>query len=75
MGGDFQRPWKRCFMVANQRLEVEIAMGAAPVPIYFSSRCFALRYEVPKFLATRGGHLCMAMLTIAVVCSMHRLYM
>ena len=51
-------------MVANQGLEIEIAMGAAPVPIYVSSPCFALRYEVPKFLA-RGGHLCMAVLTIA----------
>ena len=39
-------------------------MGAAPVPISVSSRHFALRYEVPKFLP-RGGHLCMAMLTIA----------
>ena len=54
-GGEFQRPWKRCSMVANQRLEVEIAMGILPVPIYVSSRCFALRYEVPKFLP-RGGH-------------------
>ena len=51
-------------MVAKWRLEVEIAMGAAPVPISVSSRHFALRYEVPKFLA-RGGHLCMAVLTIA----------
>ena len=51
-------------MVPNQRLEVEIAMGHCPVPIYVSSRCFALRYEVPNFLP-RGGHLCMAaMLTI-----------
>ena len=39
-------------------------MGAAPVPIYVSSTHFALRYEVPKFLA-RGGHLCMAVLAIA----------
>ena len=45
-------------------LEVEIAMGAAPVPIYVSSTHFALRYEVPKFLP-RGGHLCMAVLTIS----------
>eukprot|EP01048_Picozoa_sp_COSAG05_P036258 COSAG05_NODE_16229_length_350_cov_4.709163_1_plen_66_part_10 len=51
-------------MVAKWRLEVEIAMGILPVPISVSSRHFALRYEVPKFLA-RGGHLCMAMLTIA----------
>ena len=60
-------------MVANQGLEVEIAMGILatrmvlgwyPVPISVSSGHFALRYEVPKFLA-RGGHLCMAMLTIA----------
>ena len=64
-GGEFQRPWKRCSMVPNQRLEVEIAMGHCPVPIYVSSRCFALRYEVPNFLP-RWGHLCMAMLTIAV---------
>ena len=34
------------------------------MPISVSSGHFALRYEVPKFLA-RGGHLCMAMLTIA----------
>ena len=53
-------------MVANQGLEIEIAMGAAPMPISVSSTHFALRYEVPKFLA-RGGHLCMAMLTIAVL--------
>ena len=53
-------------MVANQGLEIEIAMGAAPMPISVSSPCFALRYEVPKFLA-RGGHLCMAVLTIAAV--------
>ena len=51
-------------MIAKWRLEVEIAMGGAPVPIYVSRGAFALRYEVPKFLA-RGGHLCMAMLTIA----------
>ena len=50
-------------MVAKWPLEVEIAMGA-PVPISVSSGHFALRYEVPKFLA-RGGHLCMAVLTIA----------
>ena len=37
-----------------------------PVPIYVSRTHFALRYEVPKFLP-RGGHLCMAMLTIAVL--------
>ena len=55
-------------VVANQGLEVEIAMGHCLVPISVSSRHFALRYEVPKFLA-RGGHLCMAMLTIAVVYS------
>ena len=37
-----------------------------PMPIYVSRTHFALRYEVPKFLP-RGGHLCMAMLTIAAV--------
>ena len=36
------------------------------MPISVSSGHFALRYEVPKFLA-RGGHLCMAMLTIAAI--------
>ena len=60
-GGEFQRPWKRCSMVAKWPLEVEIAMGILPVPISVSSGHFALRYEVPKFLA-RGGHLCMAVL-------------
>ena len=50
-GGEFQRPWKRCSMVAKWPLEVEIAMGKLPVPIYVSSGHFALRYEVPKFLA------------------------
>ena len=39
-------------------------MGYYPVPISVSRGHFALRYEVPKFLP-RGGHLCMAMLTIA----------
>ena len=34
------------------------------MPIYVSRGNFPPRYEVPKFLA-RGGHLCMAMLTIA----------
>ena len=34
------------------------------MPIYVSRGAFALRYEVPKFLP-RGGHLCMAVLTIA----------
>ena len=53
-------------MVAKWPLEVEIAMGCYPVPISVSSPCFALRYEVPKFLP-RGGHLCMAMLTITAV--------
>ena len=62
--GEFQRPWKRCSMVAKWRLEVEIAMGTVPVPISVSRGHFALRYEVPKFLP-RGGHLCMAVLTIA----------
>ena len=52
-------------MIAKCVLEVEIAMGAAPVPIYVSRTHFALRYEVPKFLA-RGGHLCMAMLLTAL---------
>ena len=50
-------------MVAKWPLEVEIAMGNLPMPISVSSGHFALRYEVPKFLA-RGGHLCMAVLTI-----------
>ena len=50
-------------MVAKWPLEVEIAMGKLPVPIYVSSGHFALRYEVPKFLP-RGGHLSMAVLTI-----------
>ena len=63
-GGEFQRPWKRCSIIPNQGLEVEIAMGAPPVPISVSSRHFALRYEVPKFLP-RGGHLSMAVLTIS----------
>ena len=49
-GGEFQRPWKRCSMVAKWPLEVEIAMGTVPVPISVSSGHFALRYEVPKFL-------------------------
>ena len=57
-------------MVAKWPLEVEIAMGAAPMPISVSSPCFALRYEVPKFLP-RGGHLCMAVLTIAAVHTGH----
>ena len=65
-GGEFQRPWKRCSMVANRDLEIEIAMGAAPVPISVSRTHFALRYEVPKVLA-RGGHLCMAVLTITAL--------
>ena len=52
-------------MIAKWRLEIEIAMGAAPMPISVSSGHFALRYEVPKFLP-RGGHLCMAVRTIAV---------
>ena len=49
------------------------AMGRFPyysmgggVPISVSSRHFALRYEVPKFLP-RGGHLCMAVRTIAAL--------
>ena len=33
------------------------------MPIYVSRGNFPPRYEVPKFLA-RGGHLCMAVLTI-----------
>ena len=65
-GGEFQRPWKRCSMIAKWPLEVEIAMGTVPMPISVSSPCFALRYEVPKFLP-RGGHLCMAVLTIVVL--------
>ena len=55
-------------MVAKWPLEIEIAMGILPVPISVSSGHFALRYEVPKFLP-RGGHLCMAMLTITAVAS------
>ena len=57
-------------MIAKWPLEIEIAMGILPVPISVSSGHFALRYEVPKFLA-RGGHLCMAMLTITAVASHH----
>ena len=38
------------------------------MPISVSRGHFALRYEVPKFLP-RGGHLCMAVLTIAVAYS------
>ena len=53
-------------MVAKWPLEIEIAMGILPMPISVSSGHFALRYEVPKFLA-RGGHLCMAVLTIAAL--------
>ena len=41
-------------MVANRVLEIEIAMGTVPMPISVSSTHFALRYEVPKFLA-RGN--------------------
>ena len=41
------------------------------MPISVSSRHFALRYEVPKFLA-RGGHLCMAVLTIAATAGRRR---
>ena len=65
-GGEFQRPWKRCSIIAKWPLEVEIATGAAPVPISVSRGYSALRYEVPKFLP-RGGHLCMAVLTITAV--------
>ena len=36
------------------------------MPISVSRTIFALRYEVPKFLA-RGGHLCMAMLKNEVI--------
>ena len=36
------------------------------MPIYVSRGHFPLRYEVPKFLA-RGGHLCVAVLTITAV--------
>ena len=53
-------------MIAKWPLEVEIAMGIVPMPIFVSSGHFALRYEVPKFLP-RGGHLCMAVLTITAV--------
>ena len=53
-------------MVAKWPLEIEIAMGYYPVQISVSRGHFALRYEVPKFLA-RGGHLCMAVLAIAAV--------
>ena len=65
-GGEFQRPWKRCSIVAKWPLEVEIAMGTVPMPISVSRGHFALRYEVPKFLA-RGRHLYMAVLTIAAL--------
>ena len=57
-------------MVAKWPLEIEIAMGTVPMPISVSRGHFALRYEVPKFLA-RGGHLCMAVLTIAAVHTGH----
>ena len=46
-------------------LIVRCMQWVLPVPISLSRGHFALRYEVPKFLPTRrGGHLCMAMLTI-----------
>ena len=45
---------------------VKIHRFRAPIAISISRDHFALRYEVPKFLA-RGGHLCMAMLTITAV--------
>ena len=45
-----------------------------PMPISVSSGHFALRYEVPKFLA-RGGHLCMAVLTIAAVLQLNLLWL
>ena len=51
-------------MIAKWPLEIEIAMGTVPMPISVSRGHFALRYEVPKFLP-RGGHLCMAVLTIS----------
>ena len=35
-GGDFQRPWKRCSIIAKWPLEIEIAMGILPVPISVS---------------------------------------
>ena len=41
-------------------------MNSCPMPISVSSGHFALRYEVPKFLP-RGGHLCMAVRTIASI--------
>ena len=59
-------------MVAKWPLEVEIAMGKLPMPISVSSGHFALRYEVPKFLP-RGGHLCMAVRTIAAMVSLRML--
>ena len=40
-------------------LIVRCMQWVLPVPISVSRGHFALRYEVPKFLA-RGGHLCMA---------------
>ena len=55
-GGEFQRPWKRCSIIAKFVLEVEITMGVTPVPISVSSTHFALRYEVPKFLPSRLLH-------------------
>ena len=41
------------------------------MPISVSRTHFALRYEVPKFLP-RGGHLCMAMLSVAAIVALGR---
>ena len=43
-GGEFERPWKRCSIIAKWPLEVEIAMGTVPMPISVSRTHFALRY-------------------------------
>ena len=51
---------------SRQRVDATDRSTKSPMPISVSRTHFALRYEVPKFLA-RGGHLCMAMLTIAVL--------
>ena len=40
-GGEFQRPWKRCSMVAKWPLEVEIAMGKYSM---FSCQVCCYRY-------------------------------
>eukprot|EP01048_Picozoa_sp_COSAG05_P015328 COSAG05_NODE_1835_length_3992_cov_2.405343_4_plen_184_part_00 len=54
-GGEFQRPWKRCSMVANPPLEVRIAMGAAPAPIYVSRGNFHLVTRYLNFYLGGGA--------------------